>query len=42
MRVLKSMLRQPSALFGLIVVMLVVLLALGAPLIAPYSPDDQM
>ncbi|MGN8021090.1 ABC transporter permease [Phyllobacterium sp. 22229] len=42
MRVLKSMLRQPSAMFGLIVVALVVLLALGAPLIAPYSPDDQM
>lgn len=42
MRVLKNMLRQPSALFGLIIVVFVVLMALGAPLIAPYSPDDQM
>ncbi|SDP35748.1 ABC transporter permease [Phyllobacterium sp. OV277] len=42
MRVLKTMLRQPSALFGLIIVALVVLMALGAPLIAPYSPDNQM
>ncbi|QND54623.1 ABC transporter permease (plasmid) [Phyllobacterium sp. 628] len=42
MRVLKTMLRQPSALFGLIIVAVVVLMALGAPLIAPYSPDNQM
>ena len=42
MQVLKSMLRQPAALFGLVVVALVVLLALAAPLIAPYSPDEQM
>ncbi|MBA8903869.1 MULTISPECIES: ABC transporter permease [unclassified Phyllobacterium] len=42
MRVLKTLLRQPSALFGLIIVALVVLMALGAPLIAPYSPDNQM
>lgn len=42
MQVLKSMFRQPAALFGLVVVALVVLLALAAPLIAPYSPDEQM
>ncbi|HEV7319759.1 MAG TPA: ABC transporter permease [Ensifer sp.] len=42
MQVLKSMLRQPAALFGLVVVVLVVVLALAAPLIAPYSPDEQM
>jgi peptide/nickel transport system permease protein len=42
MRVLKSMFRQPSALFGLVVVILVVVMAIAAPLIAPFSPDDQM
>ena len=42
MQVLKSMFRQPAALFGLVVVALVVMLALAAPLVAPYSPDEQM
>ncbi len=42
MRAIKTMVRQPAALFGLIVVALVVLLAIAAPLIAPYSPDEQM
>ncbi len=42
MRAIKTMIRQPAALFGLIVVALVVLLAIAAPLIAPYSPDEQM
>lgn len=42
MQVLKSMFRQPAALFGLVVVALVVLLALAAPLVAPYGPDEQM
>ncbi|CAN7309634.1 ABC transporter permease [Rhizobium sp. LjRoot98] len=42
MRILKSMIRQPSALFGLAVVALVVFMAVAAPLIAPYNPDEQM
>jgi peptide/nickel transport system permease protein len=42
MRVVKSMFRQPSALFGLVIVVLVVVMAIAAPLIAPFSPDDQM
>ncbi|MBP1871538.1 Glutathione transport system permease protein GsiD [Ensifer adhaerens] len=42
MQALKAMVRQPAALFGLIVVALVVFLAIAAPLIAPYSPDEQM
>ncbi|CAN7662651.1 ABC transporter permease [Ensifer adhaerens] len=42
MQVLKSMFRQPAALFGLVVVALVVMLAVAAPLVAPYSPDEQM
>ena len=42
MHVFKSMLRQPSAVFGLVVVILVVALAIAAPLIAPFSPDDQL
>jgi peptide/nickel transport system permease protein len=41
-RVLRSMFRQPSALFGLTVVLVVVILAIAAPWIAPFSPDDQM
>jgi peptide/nickel transport system permease protein len=42
MRVLKAMLRQPTALFGLAVVILVVVLAVAAPWIAPFNPDEQM
>jgi peptide/nickel transport system permease protein len=42
MRVLKALMRQPSALFGLLVVLLVIGLALGAPLFAPFDPDNQM
>lgn len=42
MRVLKEICRQPAALFGLFVVVAVVVLALAAPLIAPYDPDNQM
>jgi peptide/nickel transport system permease protein len=42
MTVLKAMLRQPSALFGLLVVLLVLVFAIGAPWLAPFSPDDQL
>ncbi|WP_160008683.1 ABC transporter permease [Rhizobium sp. 18055] len=42
MRVLKAMLRQPAAVFGLAVVVIVIVLALAAPWIAPFNPDDQM
>ncbi|MGL3607916.1 ABC transporter permease [Rhizobium sp. G187] len=42
MRVLKEISRRPLALFGLVVIVLVCLLALFAPWIAPYSPDNQM
>ena len=42
MRVLKAILRQPTALFGLIVVLVVIGLAVVAPWIAPFNPDEQM
>ncbi len=42
MRVFREMMSRPSAVFGLVVVGLVVILALAAPLLAPYSPDEQM
>ena len=42
MRVLKAMLRQPAAVFGLVIVVIVIALALAAPWIAPFNPDDQM
>lgn len=42
MRILKNMIRQPSALFGLVIVALVIFMAVAAPLIAPYNPDEQM
>jgi len=42
MGVVRSLLRQPAALFGLAVVLIVVVLAIAAPLIAPFSPDEQM
>jgi peptide/nickel transport system permease protein len=42
MGVVRSLLRQPAALFGLAVVVIVVVLAVAAPLIAPFNPDEQM
>lgn len=42
MRVLREILRQPSALFGFIIILIVVIGALGAPLLAPFNPDEQM
>jgi peptide/nickel transport system permease protein len=42
MGVLRAMLRQPTALFGLFIVVAVVVLAVAAPMIAPFDPDNQM
>ncbi|TQN58193.1 ABC transporter permease [Agrobacterium tumefaciens] len=42
MGIVRSLLRQPTAVFGLLVVVAVAVLALAAPLIAPFSPDEQM
>lgn len=42
MGLLKQIATRPAALFGLIVVTLVIVMALAAPLLAPYSPDEQM
>ncbi|WP_183734183.1 ABC transporter permease [Rhizobium sp. BK275] len=42
MRVIKAMLRQPTALFGLIIVLVVIALAVVAPWVAPFNPDEQM
>lgn len=42
MRIIKEIARQPAALFGLIVIACVLVAALGAPLFAPFDPDEQM
>lgn len=42
MRIAREFLRRPTAVFGLIVVLLVVIGALTAPWIAPYAPDEQL
>lgn len=42
MRIFKEIGRQPAALFGFIVIALVLIAALGAPLFAPFDPDEQM
>jgi peptide/nickel transport system permease protein len=42
MRILREIARQPAALFGLIVITCVLVAALGAPLFAPFDPDEQM
>ncbi len=42
MRVLKELCRQPAGLFGLIIVVAVVAMALAAPWLAPFDPDNQM
>lgn len=42
MRVFREMLKRPTAVFGLVVVVTVMVVAIFAPLLAPYSPDAQM
>lgn len=42
MAILKQLLRRKLALFGLIVILLVVAAALFAPWIVPFSPDEQL
>jgi peptide/nickel transport system permease protein len=42
MRVFREIFRQPTALFGLFVVVAVLVLAIAAPWIAPFDPDNQM
>ncbi|MGF0538650.1 ABC transporter permease [Agrobacterium sp. ES01] len=42
MRVLREIARQPAALFGFAIVLIVLIAAIGAPLFAPYNPDAQM
>jgi peptide/nickel transport system permease protein len=40
--VLTQIAAKPAAVFGLVIVVLVIAMALAAPLLAPYNPDDQM
>ena len=40
-RVLRRLVRNPAAMFGLVIVVLVVGMAVFAPLLAPYDPNDQ-
>ncbi len=42
MRVLSEVFKRKAALFGLIIILAVVVAALAAPLLAPYSPQEQM
>jgi peptide/nickel transport system permease protein len=42
MTILRNIVKRPAALFGLSIVTTVVVMALAAPLLAPYSPDLQM
>ncbi|TXI04629.1 MAG: ABC transporter permease [Rhizobium sp.] len=42
MRVLKELCRQPAGLFGLVIVVAVVTMAIAAPWLAPFDPDNQM
>jgi peptide/nickel transport system permease protein len=42
MRVISEIFKRKSALFGMIVILIVVVAALAAPLLAPYSPQEQM
>jgi len=40
--ILKQILRRKLALFGLVVILVVVAAALFAPWIVPFSPDEQL
>lgn len=42
MRMFKEICRQPSALFGLVVIVIVIVGAIAAPLLAPFDPNEQM
>lgn len=42
MRVLREIARRPTALFGLAVVVTVVVCAIAAPLLAPFTPSEQL
>jgi peptide/nickel transport system permease protein len=42
MRILLELLRRPLALFGVIIIAFVLVLAVCAPWLAPYAPDDQL
>ncbi len=42
MRVLRELFRRKLALLGLLIIFAIVLAAIFAPLIAPYSPEDQL
>ncbi|GAC1045648.1 ABC transporter permease [Rhizobium sp. No.120] len=42
MRIFKELYRQPAGLFGLIIVVAVVAMAIAAPWLAPFDPDNQM
>ena len=42
MRVLRELLRRKLAVFGLAVIAVIVVMALLAPVITPYAPDDQL
>ncbi|TXH33632.1 MAG: ABC transporter permease [Rhodospirillaceae bacterium] len=42
MYVLKELLRRKLAMFGLVVILLIVLAAIFAPLLAPFAPDNQL
>ncbi len=42
MLIFKELCRQPAGLFGLIIVVAVVAIAIAAPWLAPFDPDNQM
>jgi len=42
MRVLRELLRRKLAAFGLAVIALIVVMALLAPVITPYAPNEQL
>ncbi len=42
MAILRELARRPTAIFGLFVVLTVLVCALAAPLIAPFSPNEQL
>src|SRR6185436_7283095 len=41
MHVWRGLLRRPLAMAGLVIAVAFVIIAIGAPLIAPYSPEEQ-
>jgi ABC-type dipeptide/oligopeptide/nickel transport system permease subunit len=41
-QIARELVRRPLAIFGLLIILIIVVAAIGAPLLAPFPPDEQL